>query len=291
MVTIIMTTDALTYRFINTTTFVMGNRKNAGKTTFLNWALNQIRKVESPAFATIGIDGENNDMIDGRNKPQIKTIKGDAIVTSTNMLAKSNGLFKIEKAFPIYTQLGQIVIAKTVRDGNIELVGPEHNEQLTQVVDHLMHELGYKSIIIDGAASRITPVNSIPDSGFYYLVNIDHRNLKKTIEQMQLLSLCSKFETLDVETNHFKIDGALTATKLNNITNEYSTLLINDLTSVFINYTQLTKLLQQVDIKVKNKLNLKGFVIVLKDIEQTEFDRLITNKNIDSEIIYNPYVH
>ncbi len=286
-----MTANAATYRFINTTTFVMGNRKNAGKTTFMNWALNQIRKVESPAFASIGIDGENNDMIDGRVKPQIKALKGDAIVTSTNMLSKSNGLFTIEKAFPIHTRLGQIVIARTIRDGNIELVGPEYNEQLTQVVNHLIKELGYKSIIIDGAASRITPVNSIPDAGFYYLVNIDHRNLKKTIEQMQLLSLCSRFETPDADTDHFKIDGALTASKLNSITSDYSTLLINDLTSVFINYTQLQKLMQHVDIRVKNKLNLKGFVVVLKDIEQSEFDRLITNKSIDAEIIYNPYVH
>jgi hypothetical protein len=183
------------------------------------------------------------------------------------------------------------VVARTIRSGNIELVGPEHNEQLRQVIDYLKHALGYKSIIIDGAASRITPVNSIADSGFYYLVNTDHRNLKKTIEQMQLLAQCAKFKTVETGTDYYRINGALTASKLDSIPKDNHTLLINDLTSVFLNNNQLQKLIQQVDIKVKNKLNLKGFIVVLKDIEQTDFEHSISSKPIDAEIIYNPYVH
>jgi len=279
------------YELLNSTTFVMGNRKNAGKTTFLNWALNQVRKVDQPAFGTIGIDGESNDQIDGRTKPVIHAVKGDAIVTSYPMINKSKGLFSIEKALPINTPLGQLVIAKTIRNGNIELVGPEHNEQLQAVINYLKNELHYQTILIDGAASRLTPVSTINDSGFYYLLNIDRRNIKKALEQMQLLSVCSQFEHIPANKNPYQIEGALTALKLNTIPTGVEAVAINDLTSVFLNFQQLNRLMEHTCVYVKNKLNLKGFVIVLKDVSETDFTSMYKNKNIETPVIFNPYVH
>lgn len=286
-----MDTTNTTYRFINTTTFVMGNRKNAGKTTFMNWALNQIREVESPAFATIGIDGERHDLIDGRTKPMIHTQEGDAIVTSYPMLKKSNGQFRIEKAFTIKTPLGQLVVATTLRSGNIELVGPEHNQQLQQVSDFLIKELNYRSILIDGAASRLTPVNAIANSGFYYVLNIDRRNLKKALEQMQLLSFVANLDTVKADDDAFFLEGALTAGKINHLPMDGRCLVIKDLTSVFLSYEQMKKLNNQMRLKVKNALNLKGFVSILKDIQQADFERALQNKGITTPMIYNPYVH
>ena len=55
--------STITDQLINKTTFLVGNKKNAGKTTFLNYVLKQIREVVHPAFFTIGIDGEENDLI------------------------------------------------------------------------------------------------------------------------------------------------------------------------------------------------------------------------------------
>lgn len=279
------------YRFINNTTFVMGNRKNAGKTTFMNWALNQIRKVEAPAFTTIGIDGEKYDQIDGRTKPLIKTEEGDAVVTSYPMLKKSNGQFRIEKAFPIKTPLGQLVAARTQRSGTIELIGPEHNEQLQQVTYFLKNELGYRSIVIDGAASRLTPVSAIDDGGFYYVVNIDRRNLKKAMEQMQLLSFSASLKKAGKGCDDLHLEGALTTAKINILTAEHKNIVIDNLTSIFLTYEQLKKLTNQVQIKVKNSINLKGFVVILKDVSQNEFELMYQGKGIKTELIYNPYVH
>ncbi len=286
-----MNTTNATYRFINTTSFVMGNRKNAGKTTFMNWALNQIRNVEAPAFATIGIDGETHDQIDGRDKPLITTEAGDVFITSYPMLRKSSGLFKVEKAFPIKTPLGQLVVAKTLRRGTIELVGPEYNEQLKDMIDFIRLELNYRSIIIDGAASRLTPVSSIANSGFYYVVNIDRRNLKKTLEQMQLLSAAAGFELATQKDDAFVVEGALTPGKIESIPNECKTIVINDLTSVFLNYEHLKHLTDRVDIKVINRPILKSYVVVLKDIAQEAFSQLYLSKGIKTKLILNPYVH
>ncbi|MBS2212768.1 hypothetical protein KEM09_15215 [Carboxylicivirga mesophila] len=286
-----MNTTNATYRFINNTSFVMGNRKNAGKTTFMNWALNQIRKVEAPAFATIGIDGESHDQIDGRDKPSIKTEPGDVFITSYPMLRKSSGLFKVEKAFQIKTPLGQLVVAKTLRSGTVELVGPEYNEQLKHLIDFIRQELNYRSIIIDGAASRLTPVSAIANSGFYYVVNIDRRNMKKALEQMQLLSVSAGFEMASQDDNAFVIEGALTPGKLSSIPRNCQTVVINDLTAIFLNYEQLQHLQKRVIIKVINRPILKGYVAVLKDIAQEAFSQLYMSKGIRTELILNPYVH
>ncbi|GEM_PF-5418316 len=280
-----------TYRFTDTTTFVMGNRKNAGKTTFMNWVLHQIRKVDTPAIATIGIDGEANDQIDGRAKPLVKTTVGDAIVTSYPMLKKSNGQYQIEKAFPIKTPLGQLVLATTKRAGTIELVGPEHNEQLKEIVDYLKKDLGYKSIVIDGAASRLTPVGAVTDSGFYYVLNIDRKNLKKAIDQMQLLSFGAQLKQADSNCTGYIIDGALTVSKTSQIPEPCNQIIINNLTSIFLNYEQLSRLNIRVDIQVKDSLNLMGFVVILNDIQEAEFNQMYQQKGIETELICNPYVH
>ncbi|WP_439184916.1 hypothetical protein [Carboxylicivirga taeanensis] len=286
-----MNTSNATYRFINTTSFVMGNRKNAGKTTFMNWALNQIRKIESPAFATIGIDGESHDQIDGRDKPRIYTVPGDVLITSYPMLHKSSGQFRLEKVFPIKTPLGQLVVATTLRSGSIELVGPEYNEQLKELIDYIKKELKYRSIMIDGAASRLTPVSSINGSGFYYVLNIDRRNLRKALEQMQLLSVASGFKQVATNESALRIEGALTPTKISSLPKSCSTLIINDLTSVFLSFTQLKQLMKQVEVQVLNRLQLKSFVVILKDITQNEFIQLYQDKGIQTELIFNPYEH
>ena len=63
--------STITDQLINKTTFLVGNKKNAGKTTFLNYALKQVREVVSPTFFTIGIDGETSDLIFDTPKPKI----------------------------------------------------------------------------------------------------------------------------------------------------------------------------------------------------------------------------
>lgn len=286
-----MQTQQLTYQFLNNTTFVMGNRKHAGKTTFLNWVLNQIRQVESPAFGSIGVDGESHDQIDGRTKPRVYAHKGDGIVTSLAMIKKSDGLFSIEKALPINTPLGQLVIAKTLRGGRVELIGPEHNEQLQMVIKHLKDELQYKTIVFDGAASRLTPVSAVEQSGFYYVMNIDRRNLTKAVEQMQLLTLSSQLKTMQAAEQLHPLDGALTKAKLSQLPKQCEGILINDLSSVFLSYQQLAQLMKNSNIRVKQSIKLKGFVIITKDVAQEAIKAMLQSKNIQTKIIYNPYVH
>lgn len=281
-------------QLVNKTTFLVGNKKNAGKTTFLNYALKQVRKVVQPAFFTIGIDGETSDLIFDTPKPKVFTETGDFVVTSDLMINKSEASFEIIHVFPYKTVLGRLVLAKTVRSGNIELVGSEDNKQLAEIVDYLRNEENINTIIIDGAASRTTQVASIKNSYFYYIIKLDQKSINSDINKLRTISLINKFKPLDkiddIENKTvFEIKGALTETKLSQIPEDCDVLLIDDFTKIFLDLSQVTELTRKLEIAYNIQYQLVSFIVILKDIIKNDFVRMLENHNIEDTILYNPY--
>ena len=132
--------------FINKTVFISGNSKNAGKTTFLNYLLPNIRKVvDSLAYLTIGIDGEHEDMIYGTPKPTIYAEAGDYIVTCDSALAASDCNFEIIEVFPFSNKLGKLILVSALRPGSVELIGPENNSHLNYIINYLKRERNIKN--------------------------------------------------------------------------------------------------------------------------------------------------
>ncbi|MDT8286630.1 MAG: hypothetical protein RQ748_05930, partial [Elusimicrobiales bacterium] len=58
------------------TTFIVGSRKNAGKTTFLNYAL--ARRRRPAACLSVGVESGTADRIFGTPKPRVRLRPGDA---------------------------------------------------------------------------------------------------------------------------------------------------------------------------------------------------------------------
>lgn len=280
-----------TYHFLGTTTFILGSKKNAGKTTFMNLALDQIRKFEAPAFATIGVDGEGNDLIDGKAKPYITTCPGDHLLTTRPLLDKSNGLFELLKVFPYKTVLGQLVVAKTIRGGSVELIGPENNAQLSEIIDFIKSELKCRTIVIDGAANRLTPVSAIDGAGFFYVQYIDQKNIKMAQDNLKLLSLAASYPESKTTDTDYKMHGALTKQKLASIPDGCKSISINNLTSIFLPYNQLKELSKKVQIRVENNYKLKAVVVVSKDLDEQDVKTIYGQGNTKIELINNPYVH
>jgi hypothetical protein len=284
----------ITEQLVNKTTFLVGNKKNAGKTTFLNYALTQLREVVQPAFFTIGIDGEASDLILDTPKPKVYTETGDYVVTSGLMINKSDALFEIIHVFPYKTVLGRLVLAKTLRSGNIELVGSEDNKQLAEIVAYLRNEEHINTIIIDGAASRVTQVASIKNSYFYYIIKLDQKSINSDINKLRTIALISKFRGIDkIEDTEnkivFEIKGALTESKLSMIPEDCDILLLNDFTKIFLDLSQVTELSGKLEIAYKIPYQLVFFVVILKDMMKEDFVRILENHNIEETILYNPY--
>jgi hypothetical protein len=280
-------------QLVNKTTFFVGNKKNAGKTTFLNYALTQLREVVQPAFFTIGIDGEASDLIFDTPKPKIYTETGDYVVTSSLMINKSDALFEIIHVFPYKTVLGRLALAKTLRSGTIELVGSEDNKQLAEIIAYLRNEEHIKTIVIDGAASRVTQVASVKNSYFYYIVKIDQKSINSDLNKLRTIAFISKFKDIDhIDAENktvFEIKGALTESKLSTIPEDCDILLLNDFTKIFLDFSQVTELTGKLEIAYKIPYELVSFVVILKDILKEDFVKIVESHNIKETILYNPY--
>ena len=281
-------------QLIGKTTFLVGNKKNAGKTTFLNYALNHIREAVRPAFLTIGIDGETSDLVFEIPKPKVYTEVGDYVITSDIMIMKSDALYEIIHVFPFKTVLGRLVLATTLRAGNVELVGSEDNSQLTEILNHLREKENIKTILIDGAASRTTQVATVKNCQFYYIMVIDQKTFNSDFNKFRTVSLINKFrsteEISDMETkNVFEIKGALTESKILEIPDKCEILKLDDFTKIFLDFNRISDLSKQMKIVYETKYTLASFVLIFKDVPKNDFESLIEKNNIKEPVLFNPY--
>lgn len=269
--------------------FIAGERKNAGKTTFLNYILGQVRNKNSLAYLTIGIDGESKDQIFGTPKPKIYCYKGDIVVTTDLSMKNSFCEFEILECFPFNTQMGRIIAVKILRGGYIELVGAEKNTDLAFILKYLTN-YGIKHIFVDGAVNRITQITAFPESSFFYVSKITPKNFSSTLDRIKIIfDLFSLPLYKNKNENDFYLEGAVTSIKLTKTPKETQNLIFEDLSKVFIKYNEFINLSKKYKLYVKKKYNLLGFLINLLDIEIDEFEKMISNNELLDLIYYNPH--
>ena len=289
-----MIKEVIKNKILNQTTFITGNGKNAGKTTFLNYILNNLRQfLDKFVYLTIGIDGEQEDMIFGTPKPGIYAEPGDYIVTCDSAVIASDASFEVIEVFPFTTKLGKIVLLKTLRCGSVELIGPENNTQLNYILNCLKKERNISTILIDGAVNRVTQITSSAGSGFMYVLKVSANNLVKSINQIKALSLIKDFPVISSkEYNNeefFECTGALTSIKISRVPEKCNKILINDFTKIFLTWNELSDLLKKKKIQYKERFFLNCISVNLYDISKEEFEEKLRANNIVENIIYNPY--
>jgi hypothetical protein len=275
-------------QILGKTTFIVGNAKNAGKTTFLNYLLPLLRETGAFAYTTIGVDGEDFDRITNQRKPQIMAMKDDYVI-SANQTIQNKG-FQIIDTFPFKTSFGQIVLAKATRNTKIELIGVEDNTSLASILESIKNNTNIKTILVDGAINRNTQLTASENNVFLYVASMDSRNKNKVLQELKRLSILNKIEKMNPSTNnYFEIDGALTETKLKEISSENKTLVVADFTKIFLPVQVLQNLLSTRKLFFKTLFPLSFCVLNLKDILRSECDELLADIEFSSNIIFNPY--
>ncbi|AEM78283.1 hypothetical protein [Thermoanaerobacter wiegelii] len=134
---------------------IIGMAKNVGKTTVLNYILSKARGKYTLGLTSIGRDGEEYDQVAFFPKPRIYIAKGSYIATAKEALLNSDITKEIVATTGFDTPMGEIVIAKALSDGYVDLAGPSINSEMAKVCNLLL-KLGCDKAIIDGALSRKT---------------------------------------------------------------------------------------------------------------------------------------
>lgn len=129
----------------------MGNTKNAGKTTVLNYYLEKLKKPVG--LSSIGLDGEEIDQVNFLEKPRIFVDKGYFIATASEALKYFTCRYDIIRNTGIFTSIGEVIIVRVTSPGKALIAGPAKVNEMAKIIEFLNNEPVDK-IIIDGAFSR-----------------------------------------------------------------------------------------------------------------------------------------
>jgi hypothetical protein len=161
---------------------IVGNAKNAGKTTVLNAIVNQYQS--HVLLTSIGLDGEELDQVTHLEKPQVFVKKNDYIVTAKGTLSEFTATYEIVKTYNIHTAIGQIVLCRITNPGKVLIAGPSKVDEMQRVIDDVRKILPIK-IIIDGAFFRQSFANV--GEGVIFVVGAnDSPDMSLTIEHAAL---------------------------------------------------------------------------------------------------------
>jgi hypothetical protein len=131
---------------------LIGNAKNAGKTTVLN-ALIIAQKGEIIGVTSIGLDGEELDQITRLPKPRITVFPGMLIATASACLPEATADYEWLETTTLSTPLGAVVIVRVVNTGTMLIAGPSDVKRMTVLLKR-MESYGAKRIYVDGAFAR-----------------------------------------------------------------------------------------------------------------------------------------
>jgi len=135
---------------------VVGMAKNTGKTTCLNYVLNRLeeenRKV---AVTSIGVDGEERDVLYDTLKPRIRLKKGNYFITSEKHFDERELQARVIAVSHRTTALGRLITAEAESEGQVILSGPSDTLWLQECIESL-DRLGVDITLVDGALSRMS---------------------------------------------------------------------------------------------------------------------------------------
>lgn len=133
---------------------IIGVTKNVGKTVALNYLLEQgFKDGYRLGLASMGRDGEKEDVLTKQAKPSIEVLPGTLVVTAEDALKRSRALLAPVESTGIHTPLGEVYLYEVRRAGNVELMGPHTQKQLQKVVDLLIQRADLT--LLDGAINRV----------------------------------------------------------------------------------------------------------------------------------------
>lgn len=273
------------------TVFIVGSRKNAGKTTFLNYALSRLRGGTKLGVMSVGIDGETLDQVFGTPKPQVQAAPGDLLLCSETALARCDLHAEILCVYPFRTAIGRPVLARALRPGRVEISGPENNSQLDGILSD-MRRHGARTVFIDGAVDRITQAAESERAAFVYVARVEPENLDSSAAAMKLLWAASSAplwkQGENVPGKLLILEGALTPGKLP-AKGETGAMIVDDPTKVFLSWAEWQALNARFKVYFRRKPDLAAFIVNLYNISRADFEKKLSQPALARRIVYNPY--
>ena len=135
---------------------IVGMEKNTGKTTCLNYVVTRLQEEgRRIALTSIGVDGEERDILYDTQKPRIVLYEGMVFVTSEKDFEQREFPAEVLSVSGRATPLGRLVTARAKGIGKVVLSGPSDSVWLQEVISSLC-AYNVELTLVDGALSRMS---------------------------------------------------------------------------------------------------------------------------------------
>ncbi len=172
---------------------LIGNCKNSGKTTTLNYLLTKFKRA---GVLTIGLDGESIDALYGTFKPKVHLQRGQYVCTIKEELKHNFEIVERISSNDLY-------VARALTQADVSIVNPGNSKNLLDAISTMKKHVDV--IFIDGAFDEIFSI-SVVDS-IVLCVGVDDAELLRFRSIYKLLR--TPIKNLDLSDNAIYSDNKL----------------------------------------------------------------------------------
>lgn len=163
---------------------IVGMAKNAGKTTTLNYLIEEAMDEDMVLGVTsTGRDGESTDLVTGTDKPRVFLDTDTIVSVPTQLYELADAGLEILRMTEYSSSIGQIMLCRVASSGYVQIAGPVINADQQKLCEE-MFQLGAEMVLIDGAIDRrsiAAPATS--DAIILSTGAVLSRSMKKVIEE------------------------------------------------------------------------------------------------------------
>lgn len=163
---------------------IVGMAKNAGKTTALNYLIEEAMDEGIVlGITSTGRDGESTDLVTGTDKPRV-FLDADTIVSvPTQLYELADAGLEILRMTEYGSSIGQIMLCRVVNSGYVQIAGPVINASHQKMCEEML-EMGAELVLIDGAIDRKSiAAPGTSDAIILSTGAVLSRSMKKVIEE------------------------------------------------------------------------------------------------------------
>lgn len=163
---------------------IVGMAKNAGKTTALNYLIEEaMDEGLCLGVTSTGRDGETTDLVTGTDKPRVYLYEDTIVSVPTQLYDLAEAGLEILRKSGYRTPLGELLLCRVAESGYVQIAGPVATADTKKMCAE-MFELGCDLILIDGAIDRKSIAS--PETSDAIILStgaVLSRNLKKVVEE------------------------------------------------------------------------------------------------------------
>lgn len=163
---------------------IVGMAKNAGKTTALNYIIEEAYDEEIViGLTSTGRDGESSDLVTGSEKPKIYVFEGTLVSIPVKLYDLADAGLEILKRTAYTTPLGDILLCRVREGGYVQIAGPLQVKNHKALCEEML-AMGAAITLVDGAIDRKSVASPDMSDGIILAAGaVLGRSIKAVVEE------------------------------------------------------------------------------------------------------------